>query len=103
MNVAVILFWLAIWSLLYVYFGYPLLLWSLARIFPRRLRPVDDAEEPAVTMIVSAYNEEAIIDRKLENCTSLDYPKDRTRLSKATPPAGSGSCGCRTGEEKRSG
>lgn len=35
---------------------------------------------PEVTILVAAYNEEAWIEAKLQNCLELDYPKDKMHL-----------------------
>jgi cellulose synthase/poly-beta-1,6-N-acetylglucosamine synthase-like glycosyltransferase len=64
---------------IYVYAGYPILLWAMARV--RGQRTVAAAPiEPAVTLIISAYNEEDVIGEKLENSLSLDYPRDRLEV-----------------------
>jgi cellulose synthase/poly-beta-1,6-N-acetylglucosamine synthase-like glycosyltransferase len=36
--------------------------------------------EPTVTVIVAAYNEEPVIERRLQNLLELDYPADRIEL-----------------------
>ena len=50
----------------------------------------DDSYEPTVTVIVAAYNEEAVIERRLENLLALDYPareaRDRRRLGRVHRP-----------------
>lgn len=60
----------------YVYFGYPALLWSLTRGKPARTHRVDDIQ-PDVTLIISCYNEAGVIGAKLDNALALDYPADR--------------------------
>ena len=75
---AAALFWLLMGLVAYVYLGYPLCLWLLAW---RRPRPVRRAAiAPPVTLIISAFNEEASIGRKLENAVALDYPRDRLEI-----------------------
>ena len=65
-------------SILYVLIGYPAGAMVLSRIFGRDRRFVgDDADLPGVTVIVAAYNEEAVIADRLENLLSIDYPPDR--------------------------
>lgn len=62
----------------YVYVGYPAILWLLTRF---RDREVGKSEiEPTVTLIISAYNEEKVIARKLENSLELDYPRARLHI-----------------------
>jgi cellulose synthase/poly-beta-1,6-N-acetylglucosamine synthase-like glycosyltransferase len=68
------IFWTSAAALFYTYAGYPLLL-SLAAAL--RSRPVRRADwTPRVTVIISAYNEELDLERKLENTLELDYPPE---------------------------
>lgn len=73
------LFWITAGTLLYVYVGYPLILWLLAR---RRAEPAgaDPVEWPAVTLIISAYNEADVIADKLRNALETDYPEGRLEI-----------------------
>ncbi len=76
MIVAVtILFWLALAWLLYVFVGYPLVMWIIARLRPR---PVDaDASyRPRVAFVMAAYNEAANIRQRIDNYLSLEYPRE---------------------------
>jgi cellulose synthase/poly-beta-1,6-N-acetylglucosamine synthase-like glycosyltransferase len=74
-----IAFWVAAGILLYAYAGYPLLLWLIVRV--RGARPVRIGSDcPRVTLIISAYNEAAVIRDKLENVLRLDYPLDRLEV-----------------------
>ena len=41
---------------------------------------VKPAELPTVTLIIAAYNEEAVIKAKLENSLALDYPSDKLQI-----------------------
>src|SRR5713226_7799605 len=71
---AEIIFWLSAAALGYTYAGYPLLLLIMSRLRPREVRRGEF--EPAVTVIVTAYNEERDLAAKLENTLALDYPRD---------------------------
>lgn len=64
--------------ILYPYAFYPSLLWfiSLFKKQPRKRQFLTISEWPSVTMLISAYNEEAVIEEKILNSLSLDYPKD---------------------------
>lgn len=65
-------------SILYVLIGYPVAAIVLSRIFGRGRRFVGDAADlPGVTVVIAAYNEEAVIADRLENLLSIDYPADR--------------------------
>lgn len=59
----------------YVYGGYPLLLRVVVRL--RGARPVRKADiTPSLTLVISAFNEAAVIRRKLDNAVSLNYPRE---------------------------
>jgi cellulose synthase/poly-beta-1,6-N-acetylglucosamine synthase-like glycosyltransferase len=67
----------------YVYFGYPAILWLLTR----NRKPnsptaaeVKEASLPTVTLVISCYNEAAVIAEKLSNALALDYPADRLSI-----------------------
>ncbi len=55
--------------------GYPLVARLLSRILSR---PVDCRDNllPTVTVIVAAYNEESVVERRIANLRQLDYPSD---------------------------
>ncbi len=78
MIVAKIIFWISLAVCVYIYFGYPLLLWVVSRF---RSRPVREGDvHPLATFIIPAYNEGGGIARKIENTLSLDYPADRIEV-----------------------
>jgi cellulose synthase/poly-beta-1,6-N-acetylglucosamine synthase-like glycosyltransferase len=61
-----------------MYFGYPLVLIFLGTL---RRHPVKKAyTTPSVTIIVSAYNEEKFISRKLDELLSLEYPREKLQI-----------------------
>lgn len=73
-----ILFWLFIFLIFYAYLGYPLLLVILV-VFLRK--PVEKRDiTPSVSLLISAYNEENTIKRKIQNSLSLDYPKEKLEI-----------------------
>ncbi|WP_097461225.1 glycosyltransferase family 2 protein [Mangrovitalea sediminis] len=63
----------------YVYFGYPVLLWTLTLWRPRRTHRVG-LIEPSVSLIVSCYNEAGVIREKLDNASALDYPSEKLEI-----------------------
>jgi cellulose synthase/poly-beta-1,6-N-acetylglucosamine synthase-like glycosyltransferase len=73
-----IVFWISVGLVLYAHAGYFLLLWVVDRVRPARLAgPVPDAGElPSVSVIVAAYAEGEVIERRLENLRALDYPRE---------------------------
>ena len=61
--------------LAYVYVGYPAMLRGIVRLRgPRRVRQA--AITPPLSLVISAYNEGAVIRRKLDNALSLSYPRE---------------------------
>jgi glycosyltransferase involved in cell wall biosynthesis len=73
-----ILFWLSLGILIYVYFGFVVILSFIAKFMKRSVQKKDIL--PSVSLITCAYNEEKHILRKIENCLELDYPKDRLEI-----------------------
>jgi len=68
-----IVFWSIVALILYTYVGYALLTLLILLVWQRPVRR-DDDHEPSVTLLITAYNEERDIVRKLDNATGLDYP-----------------------------
>ncbi|HEV8439988.1 MAG TPA: glycosyltransferase family 2 protein [Methylomirabilota bacterium] len=80
---AVVMFWGSLGLVLYVYAGYPVLLFLFGFVreaFGRRPAPARRARLPRVTLIISAYNEEDVIREKIINSLALDYPRDRLEI-----------------------
>jgi GT2 family glycosyltransferase len=73
-----LLFWIGLGALAYAYLGYPLLLAFVATILRQAFREAE--QNPAVSLIVAAHNEAALISNKIENTFSLNYPADRLQL-----------------------
>jgi cellulose synthase/poly-beta-1,6-N-acetylglucosamine synthase-like glycosyltransferase len=73
-----ILFIISVTLMVYTYAGYPAAVWLLSRLFPRPVRMAEIT--PKISLIISAYNEERDIARKIENSLALDYPKDRLEI-----------------------
>jgi cellulose synthase/poly-beta-1,6-N-acetylglucosamine synthase-like glycosyltransferase len=71
-------FWVSLALLAWTHVLYPAFVGLLARLAPRRTQKADI--EPTVTVIVAAYNEEAVIARRIENLLELDYPRERLEI-----------------------
>lgn len=69
-------FWSGLLLLVYTYFGYPLLLWLITR-FTKRIDTPESSYLPTVTLVIAAFNEAKVIDSKISNSLSLDYPLDK--------------------------
>ncbi|HET7572805.1 MAG TPA: glycosyltransferase family 2 protein, partial [Gaiellaceae bacterium] len=74
-----VLFWASLALLAWTHALYPLAAGLLARVRTRAVAR-DDSFLPSVAVIVTAYNEEASIERRLENLRALDYPADRVEV-----------------------
>jgi hypothetical protein len=75
---ALVLWLTAIAVILWVYVGYPLVLFLVALV---RNKPVRrSAIRPMVSLIICAYNEERDIRRKLEETLETEYPADRLEI-----------------------
>lgn len=82
-----ILFWFGILLVIYTYIGYGILLYLLVRIkerFHPYRKPVWQEELPPVTLLIAAYNEEDIVDEKMENCRALHYPQEKLTIAWVT-------------------
>jgi cellulose synthase/poly-beta-1,6-N-acetylglucosamine synthase-like glycosyltransferase len=76
-----IVFWISAALIVYAQAGYGLLLALLARLPRRRPTPREAGGElPSVSVIVAAYQEEAVIAQKVANVRALEYPADRLEL-----------------------
>lgn len=70
---------LSLLGILVTYALYPACMGALARFRPRPWH-TDDRTLPPVTMVVTAYNEEDVIEAKLRNFLAMEYPGDRLFL-----------------------
>jgi cellulose synthase/poly-beta-1,6-N-acetylglucosamine synthase-like glycosyltransferase len=82
-----IVFWVAAGLIVYAHLGYPLLLWALAAIFGEddgnagkgatgEIAGEPEGDLPRVSLIIPAYDEEEVIERKIANARALDYPAE---------------------------
>ena len=74
-----IIFWICLGLIAYTYLIYPFLVIILARIIPSK-SSINQSELPFVTMAISAYNEEDVLEEKIKNCLKIDYPQERIRF-----------------------
>jgi cellulose synthase/poly-beta-1,6-N-acetylglucosamine synthase-like glycosyltransferase len=80
MTVLAIVFWISVGLLAYAHVGYGLLLAGLARLRRRPAVAPQVGDLPAVSVIVAAYAEEAVIAERIANLRALDYPLERLEL-----------------------
>ncbi len=74
-----VLFNTAVGIIFYTYVGYPLLL-SVLAVFKSSKKNKAVAELPFVTIIIAAYNEEAVIADKIKNIFAADYPTEKLQV-----------------------
>jgi len=79
MTTIQIIFWFSLFAVFYAYPGYPALLRLLALIKKDPIKK--DNITPSVSLVISAYNEQRIMARKIENALVLDYPKDLLEIA----------------------
>ncbi|MCR3921546.1 MAG: glycosyltransferase family 2 protein [Firmicutes bacterium] len=74
------LFWIALLLLGTHYIGYPLIFWLMSQMKGKPTKKDQIDYEPTVTLVVSAYNEEKVIEEKLKNTLNLTYPKEKLKI-----------------------
>jgi cellulose synthase/poly-beta-1,6-N-acetylglucosamine synthase-like glycosyltransferase len=80
-----IIFWAAAGLIVFAHLGYPLVLRGLVAVFGEDEPGGEPGGElPTVSLIVAAYDEEAVIERKVANARALEYPKDRLEIIDAS-------------------
>ena len=80
-----IVFWISLFIVFYTYIGYGIVLYILVKIKETFRKPIHypmppDAELPELTLFIAAYNEEDVVDEKMQNCLELDYPAEKLRI-----------------------
>jgi glycosyltransferase involved in cell wall biosynthesis len=73
-----IVFWASAAALAWTHLGYPALAWVVSRLSKRPVRK--GGEQPTVTFIVAAHNEEDVIERRVANLLALDYPAEKLEI-----------------------
>lgn len=68
---------------MWAYVGYPILLVVFVLLSNRRRRVLFESQfssVPSVSLLISAYNEEKVIEEKLRNSLILNYPKEKFEI-----------------------
>jgi cellulose synthase/poly-beta-1,6-N-acetylglucosamine synthase-like glycosyltransferase len=82
-SVIEILFWLGLFIIFYAYVGYGIVLYMMVRV-KRIFKPIKNIVvenyEPEVSFVVPSYNEVDFIEKKVQNCLALDYPKNKLHI-----------------------
>ena len=73
-----ILFWTLFLLIIYCYFIYPFFVFILARF---NINPIHKSNiEPAVSIVISLYNEEDVLGPKINNLLEIDYPLEKLEI-----------------------
>ena len=72
------IFWFFLFLILYCYLGYPLILVILGTLFGKKIKKAEI--NPSVSLLIPVYNEEKVIQKKIENSLDLDYPKEKLEI-----------------------
>ena len=81
-----IFFWMGVFLVFYTYIGYGMLLWVLVKmkrfVKGKAVKAALPADEdlPDVTFMVCAYNEQDVVDMKMENTLQFNYPHDKLHI-----------------------
>ena len=83
MTTLFMLFWICMFLVFYTYIGYGIVLWIAVKVkelfSPQKVFELPEIL-PQVTLFITAYNEEEMVDEKMVNCLSLDYPRDKLQI-----------------------
>ena len=85
MTTLEILFYIALFVVFYTYLGYGIVLYLLVKVKELFAKPKGktlpaDEQLPEVTLFITAYNEEAVVDEKMLNSLALDYPAVKKKI-----------------------
>lgn len=75
MVIIKVFFWLSAFLIFYAFVGYPLSLLLIKKFIKKNMN-IDTSLRPYVSIIVPAHNEEKVIEQKLKNLISLNYPRE---------------------------
>jgi len=77
---AKIIFWSSLFLIFYSLIGYPLSLIILDKVFKKKNNRVDISLRPNVSIIIPAHNEDKVIEKKLRNLITLNYPMEKVEI-----------------------
>ncbi len=81
MEIAEIIFWISWILLAYHLVGYWMILFLFNSLFRKKKAPFLKEEfYPSITVICPAYNEEKVMEAKIQSFLNLDYPQDKIKM-----------------------
>lgn len=78
MTVVEIIFWGALFFLLYTYLGYPVIVYFLSVVIGREVKK--KYTFPRISVVIAALNEEKYIGRRINNLLSQNYPSEKMEI-----------------------
>lgn len=81
-----VLFWILLFTIIYIYAGYPVIIYFLSSIFSKsdkqhkKVLSSDEEFFPHLSFFIPAYNEENVIKDKIENTMKLSYPSNKIEI-----------------------
>ena len=72
-----ILFFICAFIIIWAMAGYQLSLKIIIKFYKKRKLKKDYQNQPSVTVMITAHNEEKVIQDKLRNVIELDYPREK--------------------------
>ena len=76
MTVSLFIFWFCVWALAHSYVGYPLILNTIVLLKGKKEFKTfsPDDELPRLSILMAAFNEEAVIEKKIRSIFKTSYP-----------------------------
>ncbi len=75
--VFLVIFWLSVMIIFYTYALFPLIISILAKNKPQNKKAYKQGDDlPSLSILISAYNEEMVIEEKIESIFNTNYPLD---------------------------
>jgi cellulose synthase/poly-beta-1,6-N-acetylglucosamine synthase-like glycosyltransferase len=76
-----ILFWFSVIAVIYSFFIYPILLQVITQTKkPSAILFTHPDEFPVVSVLMAVYNEEQVLESKLQSLLASDYPKEKLHI-----------------------
>jgi cellulose synthase/poly-beta-1,6-N-acetylglucosamine synthase-like glycosyltransferase len=75
------IFYFSFFYLIFIYFGYGICVTIINKIIPKNnIIKIAENELPTVAILIAAYNEQEVIEQKINNTIGLDYPKEKFNI-----------------------
>lgn len=81
-------FLISMFLIFYAFIGYPASLIILNKLGKGKQLTICDNYQPTVSIIIPAHNEESVIENKLKNLISLEYPNEKLEIIVASDNSG---------------